>query len=64
MLKSIIVSLLIFGGVFSLSYYLVGYDKAGNYYIGKQRKKRKSLRVGSPYYHGYYGGSRGLRGGK
>jgi hypothetical protein len=63
MLRTILVVVILLGGVFALSSYFIGYDRAGNYYIGQQKKKRKSIRVGSPYYNRHYG-SRGFRAGK
>lgn len=62
MIRSVLILALLLGGVFALSSLFVGYDRAGNYYIGQQKKKRKSIRVGSPYYRHY--GSRGFRAGK
>jgi hypothetical protein len=62
MFRTILIVVILLGGVFALSSYFIGYDSAGNYYIGQQKKKRKSIRVGSPYYRHY--GSRGFRAGK
>ncbi|HOS41310.1 MAG TPA: hypothetical protein PLG31_16375 [Spirochaetota bacterium] len=57
------VVVLALGGVYWMSSQFVGYNRAGNYYIGKQRTERKSVRVGSA---GYYGRGRpgGIRTGK
>ncbi|TAL35133.1 MAG: hypothetical protein EPN93_11125 [Spirochaetes bacterium] len=67
MIRSLIVGLVLLGGGFALSNYLVGYDRAGTYYMQRMREQRKSLRVGSTYYPGMRTGgpvSGGMRSGK
>ncbi|HPB81505.1 MAG TPA: hypothetical protein PK200_05635 [Spirochaetota bacterium] len=67
MIRTILVSLILFSTAIGFSYYLVGYDRGGQHYISRQREHRKSLRVGSRtgvyYGHGPYS-SRGPRFGK
>ncbi len=63
MLRTAVITLLLLGGVSALSVFAIGYDRAGEYYIGEQRKKRKSIRVGSPYFYRSTG-TRGFRAGK
>lgn len=63
-LRTIAASVLLMGGAAVLSAQYVGYDRAGKDYIQKQREKRKSVRVGSPYYGHTPYASRGFRGGK
>ena len=62
LIRTFLVSTLLFGGTFWMSQDYIGYDKAGKAYITKQREERKSrsVRVGSP---GDYG-SRGFRAGQ
>jgi len=62
MIRTAIITLVIFSGGFLMSNFYVGYPRAGKYYIAKHREKRKSLRTGSSYYGAYYG-SRSFRGG-
>lgn len=50
MLRSLIISVVLVGGGFGLSHFLIGYDKAGTSYLKQLREKRKSISVGSPYY--------------
>ena len=63
MIRSIVIVILVVCGAFALTYNFIGYDKAGRYYLGKQKSVRKSVRVGTPYFYGRPGG-RGFRGGK
>lgn len=63
MWRAIVVVVLMLGGLYWLSSQFIGYNRAGNYYIGKQRKERKSVRVGSAGYYGY-GRTGGYRTGK
>ena len=65
MLKTIIITLVVFGTTTLMSTYYFGYSRAGNSYISKQRKKRRSIRPGVGYYGRYgYGRRGGFRGGK
>lgn len=59
MIRSILIASLLMGGGFLMSHFNVGYSRAGEQYISKQREQRKSLRPG--YYDGRpgYGSSRG-----
>ncbi len=61
MAKYIAIALILLGGGFAMSHFLVGYPRAGNDYISKHREMRKSIRHGSGF---IAGGPRGFRGGK
>ncbi len=63
MIRSLIIALLLSGGVFAMSTWFVGYPRAGMRYITAQKEQRRSVRPGSHYYGGHYG-ARGFRGGK
>ena len=60
MLRVIVIMSLLLGGAYALTAFNVGYSRAGEKYISKQREKRKSIRPG--YYRGRPG-SGGIRGG-
>jgi hypothetical protein len=60
-LRTFVIISLLLGGSFALTAFNVGYSRAGEKYISKQKEKRKSIRPG--YYYGRPG-SGGIRGGK
>ncbi len=66
MIKSLVVIAVILGSSFLLSVTYFGYPRSGKQYVSKQRKNRKSLRMGSAYYFmaGYGLRSRSFRSGK
>ena len=66
MWKTIVTTLVIFGGAVGLSSAYIGYDHAGKYYLQKMTEQRKSVRAGSVYGTHRIGGthSGGLRSGK
>jgi|WetSurMetagenome_2_1015567.scaffolds.fasta_scaffold1216704_2 hypothetical protein len=64
MIRSVLVVLLLGGGVFAMSQWFVGYPHAGMRYIAGQKEERRSIRPGSHYYYGSHYGTRGFRGGK
>mgnify|MGYP001036217353 CR=1 FL=1 len=67
MIRTLVVALVLLGGGYALSHYMVGYDRAGTYYLQKMREQRKSLRVGSAYHPAMRTGgplSGGMRAGK
>ncbi|HOP29648.1 MAG TPA: hypothetical protein P5120_00325 [Spirochaetota bacterium] len=64
MIRSVIISLLLFGGAAALTMNNIGYSGAGKEYHKKVRDERKSLRAGSGYYVPYHGGSGSFRTGK
>jgi len=63
MIRSLIVLIILLLGSAALSYFYVGYSRAGVQYISKHREMRKSIRGGSVYHYGGYG-QKGFRGGK
>lgn len=65
MIKSLVVVLTILGSTAFLSATFFGYPRSGKQYVQKQRKNRKSLRMGSVYFLAGYGlRSRSFRSGK
>ncbi len=64
MLRSILISILLFGGAAALTMEHIGYSGAGKEYYKKVRDERKSLRAGSGYYTPYHGSSGSFRSGK
>ncbi len=57
MIRSIIISALVFGGAFVLSNQHVGYPHIGPQYVKKQAEIRKSVRTGSMIYGAHRSGS-------
>lgn len=57
MIKSIILSLVIFGGAFAFSNMYVGYPRIGPKYVEKQQSMRRSIRAGSVIYGSHRSGS-------
>lgn len=47
MIRSIIISLVLMSGAYSLSSLFVGYSHAGEQYVSAAREARKSIRQGS-----------------
>jgi len=64
MIRSLIITILLITGAFTLSANYIGYSGAGKEYFKKVREERKSLRAGSGYYSPYHGGSGSFRSGK
>lgn len=64
MIRSILITALLFGGSVALTMGHIGYSGAGKEYYKKIRDERKSLRAGSGYYVPYHGGSGSFRTGK
>lgn len=64
MIRSIIAVLFFITGGFLLSFFFIGYPRAGAYYINSHKQERKTIRPGGYHYYGSHIGSRGFRGGK
>lgn len=64
MFRTLIITILILAGAFSLTSIKTGYNKAGSHYVSKVREERKSIRAGSGYYTPVSRGTGSFRSGK
>ena len=64
MFKTLIITILLLAGAYSLTSINAGYNKAGADYVSKVREERKSIRAGSGYYVPVSRGTGSFRSGK